>query len=171
MVIEQGKYYKIKNNNPHLIYRAQDSMPVTEKYADKKENESYKNHYCFLNFNLSELDRYKIMSIECLDVNKDILIPATKEEISVCEMIERMSDYEPPEEHERGALWSLAKVVESISQAKGLLERSSGKLSELSSTVMFQEQGEIFNKLDGIDQILEEIESYMEFERVTFVRS
>lgn len=171
MVIEQGKYYKIKNKNPHLIYRAQDSMPVTEKYADKKENESYKNNYCFLIFNLSESDRYKIMSIECLDVNKDTLIPATKEELRICEMIERISDYEPPEEHEKGALWSLAKVVESISQAKGLLERSSGKLAELSSIIMFQDQGVIFNKLDKIDQTLKEIEDYTEYEKIIFVNS
>lgn len=171
MKIIQGNYYKEKNKNQHLIYRAQDSLPVTEKYTDKKEDETYKNQYCFLGFNLSESDRYKIMSIECLDVKNNILIPATKEEISVCEMIERICDCEPTEEHERGALWSLAKVVESISQAKGLLERSSGRLSELSSLVMFQNQGEIFNRLDEIAQILEEIETSMEFEKVTFVNS
>ena len=34
---------------------------------------------------------------------------------------------------------------------------------------MFQDQGEIFNKLDGIDQILKEIETHMEFEKVIFV--
>ena len=56
-----------------------------------------------------------------------------------------------------------------IYQAKGLLERSSGRLSELSSIIMFQDQGEIFNKLDGIDQILKEIETHMEFEKVIFV--
>lgn len=171
MKIIQGNYYKEKNKNQHLIYRAQDSLPVTEKYTDKKEDETYKNQYCFLGFNLSESDRYKIMSIECLNVKSNMLIPASKEEISVCEMIERICDCEPPEEHERGALWSLAKVVDSIYQAKGLLEQSSGRLSELSSIIMFQDQGEIFNKLDGIDQILKEIETHMEFEKVIFVHA
>ncbi|EME7152396.1 hypothetical protein OUS02_002475, partial [Enterococcus faecium] len=91
MNIIKGNYYKIKGKNQKLIYRSQDSVPVTEKYADKKEDESYKNHYCFLVFDLSESDRYKIMSIECLDINKNTLIPATKEEMRVCEIIERIS--------------------------------------------------------------------------------
>ena len=111
------------------------------------------------------------MSIECLDIVENTLIPATKEEMRVCEIIERMSDYEPPEEHERGALWSISKVAESITHAKGLLELSTGRLSELSSIVMFKNQGEIFSKLDKVDQILKEIETCMEFEEVKIVNS
>ena len=171
MNIIKGNYYKVKGKNQSLIYRSQDSVPVTEKYADKKEDESYKNHYCFLVFDLSESDRYKIMSIECLDVKENTLIPATKEEIRVCGIIERMSDYESPEEHERGILWSLAKVVESISHAKGLLEISTGRLSELSSLVMFKNQGDIFNNLNEVDRILKEIETSMDIEKVKFVNS
>lgn len=104
MKIIKGNYYKVKDKNQNRIYRAQDSVPVTEKYVDKKEDEFYKTHYCFLVFDLSESDRYKIMSIECLDVKENTLIPATKEEMRVCEIIKRMSDYESPEEHERGIL-------------------------------------------------------------------
>ncbi|NTK30307.1 hypothetical protein HQ651_11310 [Enterococcus faecium] len=111
------------------------------------------------------------MSIECLDINKNTLIPATKEEMRVCEIIERISDYEPPEEYERGALWSISKIAESISHAKGLLGISTGRLSELSSIVMFKNQGDIFNKLDEVDQILKEVETCMEIEKVKFVNS
>jgi hypothetical protein len=171
MKIIKGNYYKVKDKNQNRIYRAQDSVPVTEKYVDKKEDEFYKNHYCFLVFDLSESDRYKIMSIECLDVKENTLIPATKEEMRVCEIIERISDYEPLEEYERGALWSISKVAESISHAKGLLEISTGRLSELSSIVMFKNQGDIFNKLDEVDQILKEVETCMEIEKVKFVNS
>ena len=171
MNIIKGKYYKVKDKNQNLIYCAQDNVPVTEKYEDKKGDETFKNHYCFLVFDLSESDRYKIMSIECLDIVENTLIPATKEEMRVCEIIERMSDYEPPEEHERGALWSISKVAESITHAKGLLELSTGRLSELSSIVMFKNQGEIFSKLDKVDQILKEVEVFMEFEEVRFVNS
>lgn len=171
MKVIKGNYYKVKDKNQNRIYRAQDSVPVTEKYVDKKEDEFYKTHYCFLVFDLSESDRYKIMSIECLDVKENTLIPATKEEMRVCEIIERIGDYEPPEEYERGVLWSVAKVAESISHAKGLLEISTGRLSELSSIVMFKNQGDIFNKLDEVNQILTEVETCMEFEEVKFVNS
>ncbi|EME7094139.1 hypothetical protein [Enterococcus faecium] len=171
MNIIKGKYYKVKDKNQNLIYRAQDNVPVTEKYADKKEDETFKNHYCFLVFDLSESDRYKVMSIECLNIMENTLMSATKEEMRVCEIIERMSDYEPPEEYERGALWSISKVAESITHAKGVLELSTGRLSELSSIVMFKNQGEIFSKLDKVDQILKEVETCMEFEEVKFVHS
>ncbi|MCL6148038.1 hypothetical protein J3R95_11075 [Enterococcus faecium] len=171
MKIIKGNYYKVKDKNQNRIYRAQDSVPVTEKYVDKKEDEFYKTYYCFLVFDLSDSDRYKIMSIECLDVKENILIPATKEEMRVCEIIERISNYEAPEEYERGALWSISKVAESISHAKGLLEISTGRLSELSSIVMFKNQGDIFNKLDEVDQILKEVETCMEIEKVKFVNS
>ncbi|WP_207496502.1 hypothetical protein, partial [Enterococcus hirae] len=75
------------------------------------------------------------------------------------------------EEYERGALWSISKVAESITHAKGVLELSTGRLSELSSIVMFKNQGEIFSKLDKVDRILKEIETCMEFEEVKIVNS
>ncbi|HAQ4033187.1 hypothetical protein ACJK6Q_15700 (plasmid) [Enterococcus faecium] len=79
-----------------------------------------------------------------------------------------LTNDETLEEHERGAIWSISKIVESVSHAKGLLEISAGRLSELSSIATFQNQGEIFYKLDEVDKILNEVKSYMEFEKVKF---
>lgn len=159
-------YYTISGSN--LIYKAQDSIPVSKKYADI-DDANQDNTYLFLVFDLSQSDKQKVMMLETIDVEQNMLIPATKEKIECCTIIERIFDYESPDDSQRIALWKMAKIVESISHAKGLLDLSSGRLAELASTVRFENQSEIFNKLNKLDAILSEIEDLIEFENVKFI--
>lgn len=159
-------YYTISGSN--LIYKAQDSIPISKRYADVK-NAKQDNTYLFLVFDLTQSDKQKVMMLETIDVEQNMLIPATKEKIECCTIIERIFDYESPDDSQRIALWEMSKIVESISHAKSLLELSSGRLSELASTIRFKNQGEIFNKLNKLEPILSEIEELIEFDNVKFV--